>query len=205
MNTIEIADRDDLTITVETVIGRLKALKITTTEEYASAAEFVKKVKETAKIIEKAFEPEYREKYGAYKSLLDERSFYTDKLTAAEKTIKSQMAAFSTAQETKAREEARARLKAEQEAQSAASAMGLTAQESIVPSVVSEPPANPVKAAGVTEVVVWKYEVENFDILPNDYKIANEQKLGAIVRASGELTNIQGIRVFSEKQIRVRT
>lgn len=197
---IEIADQDDLTISVETVIGRLKTMTIETDTDYESAAEFVKKVKATAKVVESFFEEDYQRHYSAYKAVLAERKFFTDKLDAAEKAVKAKMSAFATAREKKAREEAAERQRAAIEAQRMAETAGETV--AVVPDVVAEP--STVKPEGVSEVLTWHFEVENPDQIPREYLVVDEKKIGAVVRAGGGTIQIPGVKIWSTKEIRVR-
>lgn len=51
----------------------------------------------------------------------------------------------------------------------------------------------------------WKFEVVDFNILPNEYKMADEVKIGKVVRATKGTVAILGVRMWPEDGLRVTT
>jgi hypothetical protein len=64
-----------------------------------------------------------------------------------------------------------------------------------------EAPAKTVHTAAgkVTMRSVWKAEVIDFNLLPDEYKVADEVKIGKVVRAG--VRQIPGVRIYEEKSI----
>ncbi len=50
---------------------------------------------------------------------------------------------------------------------------------------------------------IRKFEVIDFNLLPNAYKMVDATKLGKVVRAG--LDNIPGVRIWTEESLRVST
>jgi hypothetical protein len=70
------------------------------------------------------------------------------------------------------------------------------------PVAVPEAPAAHVRAEAATlgTAKTWKFEVEDFAKLPDEYKIADQFKIGKVVRAG---VNIPGVRSWQEDSIRI--
>jgi hypothetical protein len=62
-----------------------------------------------------------------------------------------------------------------------------------------EAPAKTVHTASgkVTIRSVWKHRVTDFDALPDEYKIADDVKIGKVVRAG--IRQIPGVEIYEEK------
>lgn len=56
------------------------------------------------------------------------------------------------------------------------------------------------KPAGIAIKKVWRFRITDFDALPNEYKVANDTKIGAVVRALKSDTKIPGVEAFEEHQ-----
>lgn len=65
-----------------------------------------------------------------------------------------------------------------------------------MPSVQAPPKTLHTSAGRVTTRTVWRFEVTDFDALPAEYKIADEVKLGKVVRAG--VREIPGVRIYEE-------
>ena len=61
----------------------------------------------------------------------------------------------------------------------------------------------PVKIAGTRVVEYWKYKIEDETKIPREYLIPDTKKIGQIVRAMKEKTDIPGVKVWSETQNQV--
>ena len=73
----------------------------------------------------------------------------------------------------------------------------------VMPAVVVTPPvpATP-KAAGVAFVDQWKYEIVDAALVPREYLMVDEKKVGGVVRSLKAETRIPGVRVYSERSVR---
>ena len=107
------------------------------------------------------------------------------------------------AREAAAKEEARLLAQAEA-ARSKGNEVRAEALENRAMNVTAAPPPPPPKAAGVADRTVWKYEITNAALVPMEYRVIDEKRIGAMVRSMKADTNIPGVRVWSEKDYSVR-
>jgi len=59
-------------------------------------------------------------------------------------------------------------------------------------------------SAGISTPVIWKYEIVDFSLLPDEFKLPDSSKLNSIVKKHHENTNVPGVRVYSEKTVSAR-
>ncbi|KJU83916.1 hypothetical protein MBAV_003883 [Candidatus Magnetobacterium bavaricum] len=192
-------------------------INITSPESYTAAGQLIKGIKGLMKEIKDMFGSFKKKADEAHKDIVRKESAQLTPLQAAEGVIKGKMTAYLKAEEVK-RTVLQARLEAEankqhddlclQEAVALEKAGNVDAAMAILdapghtpaPLVVSNIP----KVTGVSEREVWKFEVVDASKVPEQYKTVDEKKIGAIVRALKGITDIPGVRVWSEKQVAVR-
>ena len=171
---------------------------ITDQGTYDRAAEAVRSVKGLLKEIDETFNEMIQKAHELHKTALAKKAKYADPLKAMEKTLKSKMTKWIAEQERiRAEEEARiraARAKEEEELR----LMGIT--DAPVEAVKVEE----VKTSGITYQTRWDYEIEDPALIPREYLIPDEKKIGALVRAMKDTTNIPGIKVIQNKTAVVR-
>jgi hypothetical protein len=71
----------------------------------------------------------------------------------------------------------------------------------VVPEYVPPAAAAP---EGVSSRGVWKFRVTDPSLVPREYMLVDGAKLGAVVRAMKESTNIPGVEVYKESVVAVR-
>ncbi len=192
---------------IDTVIAQIKTLVIVDDTGYQTAGEFLKKVKQSEKFIDEVYEPKKKEAYAPYKIILDEMKALKDKLSPAERAVKSAMGKYYNEQEQKRREIEAARRKEEEEKR-LNDAIETGKEEILDKPVVIQKEPEMVKPSGTYAVDVWKYEITDKTKLKPEYLIVNEQLIGQIVRGQKEKAQEiigEGVRVYSEKEIRQRT
>lgn len=192
------------------------------TLDYAHA--FLKAVKTRAEQIAASFDPQIGRAHELHKSLLAEKKKFTAPLEDAERIVKRTIAGYLAEEERKrneieaerARVEAIARAKAEAEYRKAqdASASGNNAKaDAIIDKAYAElenaTAAAPVvpdapTAHGLALVENWKFQIIDKKLLPAEYLIPDEIKIGRVVRALKGEANIPGVRVYSEKTVSAR-
>jgi hypothetical protein len=59
-------------------------------------------------------------------------------------------------------------------------------------------------AEGVSSRGVWKYEITDLQQIPREFLVVDTAKLGAVVRAMKDSTNIPGVRAYKESVVAVR-
>jgi len=193
--------------TIDNVLAEMAQLKIASDAEMVTAAEWLKRCKETAKLVKDHFEPDRLANYTAYKAVTDTIKAYTDKLDKAERIVKRQLADYQWEQEQKRRDEQRrledlARKQEEERRLQQAVETGdetVLDEPMIVPTVHVEPPP---KVEGVSYAEHWTFEVKDERLIPREYMTPDLKKLGAMVRATKGAIEIPGVRIYSEKTVR---
>ncbi len=200
MNDLQTTDTLDLDIAL--ALDRAKALKVTDNETRLKASESRKQIKQWEKEVSAKYDGVIAELRKPYQEMLDERKELTDTLKTLDTIFKTAIASFDQAQERLAREKAleeeRRRLEALKQQ-----------EETGIPAVVPEPePAPvyvaPVKSAGEYTVDVWEYEVVDFSLVPDAFKVIDASKLSAHVKTMKDLANVAGVKVTCRKDIRQR-
>ena len=77
--------------------------------------------------------------------------------------------------------------------------------ESVELVEVQAEPAKHYRAEAGTlgTATIWKFEVIDFSLLPDEYKLPDATKIGKVVRAG--LRSIPGVRIYSEELLKVTT
>ena len=131
-------------------------------------------------------------------------------LVEAEGIIKPRIAAWNAEQERIRREEeARLREQARKEEEERrlqeailAEQNGQTeAAEEIMAAPVQPPPVvvpkTVPKVSGVSMVKQWKFRVVNPALIPREYMVPDETKIGGVVRALKDQAHIPGVEIYS--------
>jgi hypothetical protein len=187
------------------------------------AAEWLRKNKETQKIVKDFFEPEREATYKAYKNVTDKIKRFNDILSRSERIIKRKMADYRMEQERIRREaERKAEIAAEEERRKAEEARmrlrekgangeseeleseltDITLTENIAANMAERAPEE--KLDGVVFIENWVFKVEDITKVPIEYLMLDEKKVRGIVKAMKGDTNIPGIHVYAEKTVRAR-
>lgn len=179
---------------VEDILAGQRAIEVRTPDQYKNAGEFLRAVKHTVRIIDEAYEPDYRKTKEKHEAVRDERNGLKKPLAEAEKIVKLQMKQFSDEEEKRIREEREAMEKARQEAAE-------QGEETFMAPVIE---TQPTAVAGVSYAYTWTWEIEDESKIPREYMIPDATKIRQQVLSHKQDTNIPGIRVFQEKQVRAR-
>ena len=203
---------------VPVLFAKTQQLIINSQEKYETASVILKDVKARAVELDKQLKAITTPLDTAKKAVMDLFRKPLEMLEDAERTIKRSMIEYTEIQEAKAREE-QARLqkladeKAERERKkieakiARAEASGKTEkveslQEQkeaietiVVPTVQIETP----KVQGVSFKLQYKAVVEDFNLLPNEYKLPNQSALNKVANATKGSIKIPGVKFISEK------
>lgn len=190
-----------------------RTLKISTVEQYNDAGAHLKAVKGLLNSIEDARTRITKPLNDALRQVNSQARDASAPLQSAEAQIKRAMITYSEEQERIRREEQRradeaARLEREKlEAQARkaeaagkvekAAQLEQRAATVVAPVVTREAP----KVSGITTREVWKFEVMNPALVPREYLMVDEKKLGGVVRSMKGDTNIPGVRVYPDKSL----
>lgn len=175
--------------------------------------------------INESFDPQISQAHKLHKSLLAEKAKFSDPLIRAKTIVGQRAAAFLYEQEIVHREAERKRLEAEARAREIVQKAAETADKLVndnkdraackvvddatvkVEAILAAAPEVPDKmdTAGLTVREDWKFSIIDHNLIPREYLIPDEKKIGRIVRAMKEQTNIPGVRAYAEKGVATRS
>ena len=210
----EMKEYSVLETTVLSYPDKAKQLTIKTPYDYTVAGEFVKAIGALKKEVEESFRPQILQAHNLHKSLIREMDRHLEPLQIASLTVRRLMISWDAHQELLRREEElllqELARKAEEEAQLAAALEAeANGQKEEAEAIMDEPVYVPPiivkkdvpKVAGVVFRTIWKWRLNDIKKVPDDYKILDEVKIGAVVRARKQVGEvIPGIEAYSEKQ-----
>lgn len=198
--------------------ARIVDMTIKTTDAYSSATELLVDLKASRKRIDAAFDPSIKAAFDSHKTAVALKKQFTEKLDWAERQIKSAMITFQMEQRRIAaakEEELRAKLRKESEDEQieAAAEMEREGDKAGAEELLDRPVVTPAvivapdipQADGVTMKKVWKFRIENAGILPREYMMPDEKKIGQVVRAMKGETLIAGVVAYAEDSVAVRS
>jgi len=189
------------------------------------ANEFLLSVKAMRKQINETFDPMIKKAHETHREVISQKKTFETPLIEAERIIKGEIGAYMTEQdrirreaEEKARrerEEAERKAKEEEErrlqkAIEAEEAGNIEAAENILNSIPSKPeqittpiPMKPL-TQGISIQTRWKFRINDVGKIPHEYMIPDEQKIGAVVRATKGQVQIPGVEIYSEDSVSAR-
>ena len=191
---------------IAVVVAQLEQMTVATDAEMKEAGEFLRKIKQTDKIIHEVLDPQIKELYEPYKAKTDERKAYLDQLTGAEKAVKRMIGTYQTDQaRARAFEERKAREAEEERRLNIAIDTGH--EEVLERPVVSVKPPEPEKMDGVYSVTVWEWELLDKAKINPMFLTVDEKAINSIVRTKKDEAAAMvgdGIRVYSRQDVRAR-
>jgi hypothetical protein len=204
-----------------TTVERAKGLVVRSVEDRGLAAEYGRAIVTLDKEVEAFFKPMKEAAAKAHKEICTKENSVRKPLEEAKRYLSGQIGNFDQEAERERRaEEARIqeqlRVEAEADAKRRADEQALldaieleaqgdkTGAEAVlnnpVPVAVHVPavvlPTQVPKAEGVSGSKVWKYRVTNEALVPREFLLIDEKKLGQIVRALKDKTSIPGIEAY---------
>ena len=190
------------------------AVAIKNDASYRDAAEYLIQVKGFRKRVEEVFGPIVKSSHAAWKAACDLRKTADAPLDKAETILQPALDKFRREQERiraekEAKLQAEARKRAEDERLAAAIEADKNGKSEEAEALIQAPVQTPVVVLPKQTVKIegskirrnYKFRVKNAAIVPNEYKIVDEVRVGSVVRAMKEQTNIPGIEVFWEEVI----
>ncbi len=122
----------------------------------------------------------------------------------ADRITRQKILVFKSEQERKAKEvEEINRLRME----AAKKEMELKGELTEPVSLVEAPPPPPAhvrtESGTLGTAKIWKFEVTDFTLLPNEYKLADEVKIGKVVRATKGSIAIPGVKIWPEDILKI--
>jgi len=207
-------EKKDLQKTVESVVANLQSVTVRDQGSLDEANRLLVACKQTVKLVEEHFDPALKEAQDLKRAAEEKRKAvvieidrFRSPLAKAERLVKKQMSDYLTEQERVRREEERRRR--EEEENKRLDAAINTGREEVLDkpiAVVKEP--EPELAKGTYTVDVWKYEIVDKRKINPEFLIADEKTIGQVVRSMKDRAQAivgEGVRVYSEKDVRSRT
>lgn len=197
--------------------GHALEAKVTSRASFSLAGDFLRKLKTAQKTLEEKRVSITGPLNDSLRRINDLFRAPAKALTEAEQHLKLQMAAFETAQrqeEERQRREAEEKARQEREALEerarSAAAKGRTEQaqelSTRASAVVAEAPAlAPARAAGIAFGEEWKFWVDDPNLVPDEFWILDQAKIGRVVRALKGDAKIPGVRIWSEPRVSARS
>jgi len=205
-----VALRDaELTKTIEEVLAEMERLTITGEEEYHAAGNWLKRNKETQKLVKDFYEPERKATHTAYTAVTQQIKSCMVPLEKAEGTVKRKMSEYITERMRKQREEQR---RLEDEARKREEERRLqeaitTGDETLLDEPVEVPIVpmeKPEEVEGISYAALWTFEIVDANAIPRDFLMPDEKKIRQYVKAMKGAGKIPGIRIYEDKTARVR-
>ena len=188
------------------------SLKVETSEHYTAAGAMYTNLHQLEKDIHERTDPVVKAAHEAHKEAKALQNGLLQPVSEAKKSVKQKMLTYESEQEKIRRdEEARlqeiARQEAEENTLRAAEAAEAAGDSEVAEAIISEPvmaapvvlPKSTPKVDGFVSRTVWKFRIVNEALVPNEYKMIDEKKLGGVVRSMKNGINIPGVEIYSEK------
>lgn len=176
---------------INDIIIQIQLKKIENDEQYRFTGEWLKRVKETEKMVDGYFEPLRKKAYATYKEILDKAKEIKEPLIKVESVVKKMRTDYKLKRKAEAQAEKERLLKMVDESKRAE-------LEKIIPDDIEE-------VDGISHVEKYIFEITDVDKIPRKYMIPDKKKIQKVVDAMGEATNIPGIKVKKTLIERVRT
>lgn len=198
---------------VSPVVQKAKSFAVTDNASNEAAAEFLKNIKSSQKQVKDFFAESKQKAAEAHKAICANENSMLKPLQESEALLKNKMSAFWEAQE-KIRIEAERKAAEEAEKTNASALEALEAgdeekaqrlaMESAMKAAEVQVSA-PQKIKGITTSQVWTFEVEDFNLVPREYLVVNEQALSALAKSTKGSFKVPGIKFVPKTQIAART
>lgn len=196
----------------KTALAQADAIKIYTPDDYMEAKTFWAQVRQLRAKVKETFQPLIDQAHRMHKDAISKRDEFDKPLEGAEKKVKMTMEAYDREQaRIRAEEEARLREidRKQEEDRRLAQAAELEAmgKADLADQVLDAPfktgaPSIPAPARAKDDPIfrtVWKFRIVDPNLVPREYLKIDDIKIGGVVRALKDATNIPGVEVFSER------
>jgi len=200
------------------LIAEAKAIVVTDDDSYVAASEFLKGCKALEKNILDWINPLVKKSHAAWKEAKDRENQMTGPVKNAYLYVSREMGRYvSECEEERRREEAAIRAAELEEAQEQRLKYAMHLEESGFANAAEAVLEAPLqietqkveswapKVSDTAARVTWTYRVVDAALIPREYLIPDEKKIGGVVRAMKEATNIPGVEVYTETKVHVRS
>jgi vacuolar-type H+-ATPase subunit I/STV1 len=209
---LEIEEREVETKALS-IVDKAKLIKVTDAPSYLFAGDLWKVIDATIKEVKATFDPIVEAAHKAHKEATTKRASFLDPLENAKKGVKSLMSAYDAeqdrirlAEQKRLEEEQRKReeeerlalaVELEQSGEKEQAEAVLETPVPVVPVILQK--ATPKLEGGPVYRTVWKFRIVDLNLIPRQYLIPDEVKIGGVVRALKGDCNIPGVEVYQER------
>ena len=155
-------------------------LVIASQDDFELAQHFLLGVKALVNKINDTLGPDILKAHELHKSMLATKAGLLEPVVKAEFIVKGKVGQYQKMLEDKRQKEVAKLIK-----------------KNIIP-----PPMENLQVKGVSFADVWKYEITNEALIPREYLMPDESKIGRVARAMKDKTVIPGVKVFSTKCVK---
>ncbi len=207
-----ITKQDDISKEVSSAVDEAKSFVINSNNDYLAAdAHCAGLLKLKNKIVANFKESKAAAK-AAHKAICDQEAGHLEGIDEARLIYRKNLDSWDKKQEEVRRaEEARLQAIARKQAEERALAEAVLAESSgdkegataILEAPVEYAPVILQKQTPKTQTVLqtrWKFRVVNAALIPREYLAVDDVKIGQVVRALKDATNIAGIQAYSERK-----
>lgn len=167
---------DTLDLEIQGVLKRLSGLRITSDESMVVCAEELKKAKACLDAIDAHYQPDWEATKIAHDVVVEERKERRKPVEDLVAIVKRQLADYHKAETAR-------RIEAQRE--------------------TGIPAAAPPKVKGIAYVKVIKFRIIDESLVPAEFRMLDEKKIGAYGRAMGDKASLPGVEFYVETTERV--
>ena len=214
VRTIAVPDTKEIRSLAESTLQTAKDLVIKDEPSYEVAGDFLGALKSREKSIDGVLDPFVRNNYDAWQAALALKAQHMGPVKEAEVIVKAKIKTYRIEAERKYKEE---ELRLREEAREAEEAERLRRAEELLAAgrpedaivlLEGEHESPPIvvtsaipKHRSIIDREVWKFRIKNEALIPREYLVPDEVKIGKVVRATEGKIEIPGIECYSDKEI----
>lgn len=211
---------DEVAKLVHPIISQAQQITVIDAEEYEMACSFLTLVATRKKQVNETFDPIVQKAHAAWQEAINQRKKFMTPLEMAELNVKTKVSQWRIDEERKRREEedrlqANAKREADERAIAEAQSLEDNGEKELAAMVLEEAAAAPApvvvapstvpKQDGIAKKTTWKFRIVNEELIPREYMVPSEMKIGAVVRSQKQLTKIPGVQAFPEESVSARS
>lgn len=211
---VQLPDTDVLRSEINAIVRQAEGIIVDSPESYSLAGEYVRYIKTRRKKITELFREAKQASDHAHKTIVATEKKEDIPAAQAEMIVKDKMAVWRAEEERKRRAEEqrlRAIAQKEEEDRRLAEAARLEAEgkqqqaEAIIGAPVTAPvvvvPTQVPKVAGVSTTIHWKFRIFDPAMIPPEYMMPDEKKIGAYARSMRAAAQMQGVEFYPKETV----
>lgn len=210
---LKLVETEEVETKALSIVDQAKTVKVVDSETYTAAGMMWKTIKDMMKEIDDTFDGIIKKAHEAHKEAIAKKAKYYQPLDLASRQVKKLMSDYDLEQERiRKAEEDRLREIARKEEEDRRLAEAILAEQSgqkeeaeaILETPVQAPPVvlaktTPKLTGGPVYRTIWKFRIKNPALIPREYLVPDEVKIGGVVRALKGQTNIPGVEIYEER------